>query len=246
MIEVLTPQTHPFLDEHRPAGRTVLPLAAALDRLVWRAGLAPPFALRNVQVHRLPLCRGAMHLLAQGLTLHEVRGDRTSPLVSAERGEPSTPPPALAPTAPPATDLERFYREAAFHGPRLQALTQVWPAAHGVIATVRTCPPQDWWPEDPRAAWSLDPMLLDGCMQLGLYLAWSALDRRLLPYRADEVAVARALEASAYTVHLQVTERTGDEVTAAVRIEDPAGPVAWIHGLRGRFANLETPSLRPP
>lgn len=242
---VLAPETHPFLDQHRPSGRAVLPLAAALDRMAWAAGLAPPFALGCVRVHRLPLCRESMRLRVEregsALTLVEVREDRVNALVSARihPGFATLPPAPTGVVDPPVEDLADFYREAAFHGPLLQALEEVRLAGPGAaVATVRTCPPQDWWPEDPRPAWSLDPMLVDGCMQLGLYLASRVLQRALLPYFADEVAVLKPLDEPRYQVHLQVSRQTSDEVTCEVRIESGRGAVAWIRGLRGRFANL--------
>jgi acyl transferase domain-containing protein/NAD(P)-dependent dehydrogenase (short-subunit alcohol dehydrogenase family) len=128
---------------------------------------------------------------------------------------------------------ESFYRDQLFHGPDLQGIKQVESCGEGGIAAViRTAPPPGEWIRQPlRQKWMLDPLVIDGALQM--LILWS-LDQRQAPclpcrigsYRQYQRAypagplrvVARVTRSSSLALTADVDILDGDEVVA--RLED--------------------------
>ena len=162
---------HPWLLEHRPGGKALLPLAAMTEACTSALGThaggpvtAGPFSLLapveaesgRVELH-FSVSDDLSYKLTSGKTQKPVgtgkacRGITPSPLLQRPTGKPGDLP------------LTTFYSEFAFHGPALRALTEVPIVSDtGAVGVLAASP---------------DPVvILDGALQLALY--WMATKRK--------------------------------------------------------------------
>ena len=163
---------HPWLKEHRPGGRALLPLAALVQtaQTAVRAKLGPETVLADFKVLT------PVEITGDRLALSvEIADDLTFMLRSLPGGaQLATGRARLATGALPALkvadgqtgalSLETFYAEFGFHGPALQALAGT-PAIGLMTAAGRLRDGLD------------EVVMLDGALQLALY--WLAVMRRL-------------------------------------------------------------------
>ncbi len=183
----LSTQSHPYLLDHAIEGTPVLPLAAAADLLAAGAQPGVPFELLDLRLFR-------------GITVSEpvsltvvVRGDRAE-IRTGDRGTlayRATVRPLLAPVDDPGPSaggqpselaLSEFYGGITFHGPLLQGITEISAVGEGFIrGRVRTGSPDTWVPGTNRAAFTIDPLVLDSAMQLSGIVAWTRFGRAGTP-----------------------------------------------------------------
>jgi len=224
----------PWLADHAPGGEVRLPLAAAFDMAVAaaeRLGLTPPLAVLDFQVLQaitVPTGGRAIEVEARRVDGGAVGGavdvelwlEADDPL----RGEPRLV--ASARVAPvggplpavelgagemPRLDLDRFYAEHTFHGPRMRGIARVdevgeW-HVRGAVATADA----SW----PRAG--LDILGLDGALQLAAFFARDRLALSALPIGAGECRVLAPLPpASQLRCAARLERADGDELVGHI------------------------------
>ncbi|NDD31338.1 MAG: hypothetical protein EB084_24060, partial [Proteobacteria bacterium] len=250
--------THPFLRDHALQGRPFVPLASALDLFAWSQGLTPPFALHDVRVTRGVMVRGETRLRvtrdANALALLETRGTRNE--VTAFEARIGDMPEALEPlspagadsepaprTAPPMRDLDAFYRDHTFHGPRMRAIACVTRMQSASIeGRVRTSTPREGAPADPRERWHVDLHMIDGAFQLALYLAAHSLDKGLLPQDIGAFVVLSAPAPGLVDVRIDVERHEGDALWARFTLSQNGTPICFMRGVHAKVVPLLTRS----
>lgn len=254
----LSAQTHPYLVDHTMAGQRVLPLAAAVDHLA-QAALdaahgAPtpvPFTVKDLKLVRPVLVpettwldvtvKQPVHGASAGplaVALHQ--GSALAYQASVELGAELTGLPkaaALAPTPQLPLSLQDFYARFTFHGPKLQGIARIDALAdHGVVGWVKGCRPQDWEAKATRAAWAVDPLLLDSSFQLAGYWAWVKQQRAGFPLGFEKLVQLKPLGPG--PVKCTVTfEAAQDDVFVGTLVwQNEAGEVlAVMTGARAEF-----------
>ncbi|MBI3928822.1 MAG: polyketide synthase dehydratase domain-containing protein [Armatimonadetes bacterium] len=250
---VLCPERQPYLQDHRLAGRPVLPLAAALDLLLWGVERRPPFSLTEIRVERGMVVRGAARVRtrrdADLLTLLEVRPSGREVPAFRARLEGSPPPPPSArsdgESLPLELSLQEFYRSRTFHGPRLQGISRITRrTSTSLEALLDTSVPSEWYPTEPRTEWHLDPLTLDSAFQLAIYWTRSTGEQGLLPRGVNRLVVLEPFPPGVVEARLELVSQAGDELTGDYRFRKDGRLLGWMQGVRGR---LTAPELfRPP
>lgn len=252
--EVLTLSlaSHPFLRDHAFDGRPFLPLASAIDLLAWSQDLRPPFALRDIRVTRGVLLMGerSLRVTREGdrLTLLDGRGEgRAVSTFEATLAHEVPSPPTLEALAQArlqtALDLDTFYREHTFHGPRVQGVVAV--TAHtpaSIEGRVRTRAHHEWQPFDPRPGWHADPTMIDGAFQLALYHAACVSGKGLLPQHIDSLVLLAAPDPGSVEVRIEREADTPDEVRATFVLSQHGRCIGWMRGVKARVVDARTPS----
>jgi 8-amino-7-oxononanoate synthase len=264
VLERFTSEAHPYLEDHKLKGRPVVPLASALDLVAFVGSGSGAGAL---VVEDLELVRGVMGgesvlVRATGRTLSDGTGVADVELRAAKEGELAS---AASPVAYRAKvtrlpktdvvlpawgldgaavsaslDLDAFYREHTFHGPKLRGITAVAAlTAKGIRGTVATSTLAAWMPGSARTAWTVDPLVVDGAFQLAGY--WSAvhLGKAGFPTGFDKLTLLRPFGDG--PVHATVVLRDVQVETFACSItfEDASGVmIGVLENVRGRFADV--------
>jgi acyl transferase domain-containing protein len=183
--------THRFLVGHQIDGRGVLPLAVGLEWMRHVAVGAHPqrrFAgWDDVRVLKGVVLTGesadvtcsagavagdgvevTVQSSAGGRDVTHFRGrvrwaDATGPLADVQV-------PAGISENPYPHDLARVYREILFHGPPFHALEEITGyGPEGMTARLVVADaPQHWMTHPPDPEWGVDPLLIDGVLQLGI------------------------------------------------------------------------------
>ena len=241
--------THPWLDDHRVAGRPVVPLAAA-------ASLALDAARRvsdgSAVLHALEL-DGGIVLAADGAeqpvavrasSSRSVEIEITTPDGLAYRAgalsDASALPPLTAPAAQtPPLPLATFYARHTFHGPRLQGIVSVdGVSATHVAGTVRAARPGEI-----AGDFTIDPLFLDSCFQLAAYWAFAQHGRAGLPLGIGELRLLRPIPAGGELRCLLVfAAQEGDLFTGDIDCRDSAGElVLQLRGVRAELRAVTQP-----
>ena len=179
----LSPQSHPFLEDHRLAGKRVLPLASAVDFLAQAFLDSLPLLPASFEVGPLELKQGVhvetttpVDIAVQGpqLTLH-AGGQLCYACKALAPASPQTPPvPSVVKGGTLPLSLEAFYAHFTFHGPRFQGIRSVEAVNENLIqGYVHSAPLREWEPHSPRQKWAVDPLVLDASFQLVGYWAWA-------------------------------------------------------------------------
>jgi 8-amino-7-oxononanoate synthase len=244
-VHTVTLATHPYLGDHRLAGRPVLPLASAAD-LALAAGRRVAGAVRLVGFElgtgvRLDDDAQAIDLVVDAtptaVAIH-VRGkDET-----AYRGRFAP----LAPLSPLASlpfaeagklSLDEFYARHTFHGPRLRGIVRVDGLSDaGITGVVRASAPGDLTSVPVEHA--LDPLALDAAFQLAGYWATVKHGRGGLPLGAAEIAVHRAILPGA-ELHAQLVleKAEGNLLVCHLDLRDASGQlVVQVRGLQAELS----------
>jgi hypothetical protein len=177
------PEGMPFLDDHRIAGRPVLPAVMALEWMVGAARRAFPDATVRA-VHGVDVLKGIVVSAPTEATLSWRRAgdslectltsvvdgvDRLAYRGRVELGSP-TDPPRVAPEQPVASypvPVDEAYRSFLFHGPSLRGIVSILGlTADGMAADVHTSAPSDLG--EPGEVWATDPVVLDSALQMML------------------------------------------------------------------------------
>ncbi|MHB2019441.1 MAG: KR domain-containing protein, partial [Candidatus Xenobia bacterium] len=198
--------SYPFLDSHRLAGRPVVPVALMVEWMAHAALHGNP-GMRFCGLNDLQVLKGITlekdHVVVR-LTASAARPDgevqvsiRDDSVVYA-RGTvllaetlPPTPArdrvvPVAGPRFPHA--LDEVYRRMLFHGPHLYAFEQIETCTdEGMTARLKPAPrPAEWVQQPLRSEWVADPLILDGCLQMGLVWSAHGLGMPALPTRAGK------------------------------------------------------------
>ncbi len=257
---------HPYLDDHQLAGQPVLPLASALDAVAWAAAEAKGRAGQPVLLRDFRLKQPVRIADAVQLTLSVSGSDELAvALSSTPAGAPRSfsrapayvafaspgadvlpalgsalPAPAAASRPELPMTLDEFYGSFTFHGPRMrgiESIEQITP--QGIVGWVRTSKPSDWIAE-PRRAWAVDPLALDGAFQLAAYWAWSFLNRAGFPVAIDEYVQLEPLGEGPVRASLTLEESAGDEVRGTIVLQGRDGRVlAVARGVQGEFKHRD-------
>jgi 8-amino-7-oxononanoate synthase len=222
----LSVEVAPYLTDHAIDGVPVLPLAAATD---WMAAVADrPDAVLD----RVTLYRGVT--VTEPVALRVVaRGDRTelradgalAYTATLSRGRPvEVPAPAQGGDAP-SLSLDAFYRDVAFHGPKLRGLDAVDGIGTGFIrGRLHGGKPSDWRTDADRASFAVDPLALDSAMQLAGVAAAVRFGKFGTPVSIGAVHRLGALTPGvSHTVEAWFSEEATDRLTTTLVIRDADG-----------------------
>jgi acyl transferase domain-containing protein/NAD(P)H-dependent flavin oxidoreductase YrpB (nitropropane dioxygenase family) len=187
-----------WLDDHRVDGLPVLPFAVAMELMAQAAttelevaGLEDIRLLHGVTVDEpagttiriVATPRAAGDAVDVAITAPAHPRRHYSAVVRAHAPEPAGPPPLVDLPAFPM-DVETAYRDLLFHGPEFQRIVAVEGMdERGSRAVLRSSAPGEWL---------LDPMLIDGALQVQVIWARLHWDVTLLP---SQIAGYRRLAA---------------------------------------------------
>jgi 8-amino-7-oxononanoate synthase len=245
--DTLAPDTHPFLRDHAVPGpeksTPVLPLAGAADLIAWAADVPVPFEVTDLRLFQgIAVTEPVKVQLAVRNDRVELRIGERRTLAYKARVRPASK--VEAPAVPsggrsPELPLKEFYSGITFHGPMLQGIVSIDAIDDAFVrGKVRTGKPADWMPGTKRAAWTVDPLMLDSAFQLAAYAAWVRFKRAGTP-----VGIARyvQLRPSEGTLVATVTfgEIDGDRFTATIQLSDAAGLVAVCENVAAELRAVE-------
>jgi hypothetical protein len=239
--------THPHLADHAIAGKPVVPVAYAVEWFA-RAAIAHEPDRRLVELSDITMLRGVvLDNFAGGTDLDlDVTArtvDRTSDecTLQLELVDPTTgrsryrcsatlsdrPPTPAAAGSGPVNPFGEFgqppgYGDALFHGPRFQMIESIAvdPSA-GLSARLRGVAELSW----PAEAWTTDPALVDGALQMALLWTRQLLGKASLPTGVDRIRLLAGPVGGWHTATLVGREASRDRVVCDVRVRDEAGTV---------------------
>lgn len=254
----LSLDSHPYLDDHRLRGEPVLPLAAATDLLLdLGMGALQTGPGQHAVVEDLELVRGVVVQKPRAVTVRLQAESESAGRVEIAVNDPSGDSPvayranirmadasagvpALSLTgerAAPPVDLETFYREHTFHGPRMQGILQIERLTdRGIEGMVRPSSPRALIPTSPRTAWAIDPLVLDASFQLAGYWALVQLQRAGYPIGFRRLVQQRPFGEEPVRCTVVVKSSDRDRFVGDIRYSDAHGvPYAILEGVEGRF-----------
>jgi hypothetical protein len=215
-VRTLDPAFDRYLHHHKLDGKPVVPAAVALALMMEAAQRCWPewrvIGARNLQVLRgitldgsaLPVrlaVRGQTHAPAQdgneiAASVEIAGADRSSrpfyraSILLADRlpEAPAVTPEFPLPLRPYPLDAGSAYRKWLFHGPVFQCIERIEGFSEAAIAVAaRASRPAACLPTTGATSWCLDPVLLDGGLQLALLWVRAVHDLTGLPSRIQEV-----------------------------------------------------------
>lgn len=239
-VEKFGDETHPYLKDHSFGGRAVVPLASAADLIAFAAGDAKV-------IENLELVRG---LFGGEVATVKILGTnaeiRTGDNQVAYRAKLSRSERAIAPLSISGEDeplnlsLDAFYRDHTFHGPMLRGIEKIERmTAQGIAGVVKTSSPKEWMPKSPRAAWTIDPRLVDGSFQLAAYWAEVHLGKAGYPIGFERLTMLRPFGQEPLRATLVLAKAGEEGFTGSIFWSDLSGkPVALLENVRARFAEV--------
>jgi acyl transferase domain-containing protein/NAD(P)-dependent dehydrogenase (short-subunit alcohol dehydrogenase family) len=247
--------THPYLDDHRLKGRPVVPLASVTDLMGWAfretTGREGPLVVEDLE-----LIRGVMgeDLARVEVTARrgqdaftqaelEVRVDDAVAYRARAHNRLVELPEAPALTGDavtPAADLDAFYRDQTFHGPRLRGVQQVLRmTAAGIEGVVKAAPIAAWLVGTARPAWTADPLVLDGSFQLAGYWLFQHHGKAGFPTGFERLVLARPFGPGPVRATVTLRDVTEDGFAGDIHYADEVGrPIGFLSGIQGRFADV--------
>ncbi len=237
----------PPIDSHRLKGKPVLPVAMMME---WfsQAALYAQVGMKVQALKGLSVFKGVV-LEDAGLRQLEIysgkpkKNDGGVSLELQLRSEEKLHAQAevwLVPELPPHTDrvvipeglavepypyeVKTVYDEFLFHGPDFFALDRIegW-SDKGMVAKVRRAPSPEVWENQPwRSDWVLDPLVLDGALQLGVIWCQHRLKMPALPSKVDSLQLYRSFPAGGdVVVALKVNKEGSHLLRADIFVVDP-------------------------
>ncbi len=253
---------HPYLDDHRLKGRAVVPLASITDLVAWAFDAPEDVA---VVVEDMDLVRGVMgddvaqveltgrHVDGQKHADAEVRVDGRV-AYRAKISTPSAPqmqvpvPDALQGT-PTTVDLslDDFYERHAFHGPMLRGIEDVeMMSDHGIVGSVTGVAITEWWSNERRMRWTIDPKVVDASFQLAAFWLVAHHGREGFPTGFDRFVLLQPFGQRPIRCTVTLDQVEGDEFKGHIHYAGPDGRTyGWMEGVRGRFASLRVERTAP-
>jgi NAD(P)-dependent dehydrogenase (short-subunit alcohol dehydrogenase family) len=226
----------PQLADHRIQDAVVLPMTVALDALlgVGRRTLGPRVRLRDLQLFQGALLAGGkvetqVGVEPQGedavrVTLTHPDG-RPAYRAVVERSESSlTVPGAIGREGNHPDVCSEPYAEALFHGPAFQVIREVTAFGDdGLVARLATAGAMGW-----PAEWQLDPVALDGALQLLRVWGWAADGRPSLPTAIAACDVGAPWPSGGEILcHLGATREQGTRLRGDAVFTDLDGTVVY-------------------
>lgn len=239
-LRVLDPAFDRYLHHHRLDGKPVLPAAAGLALMAEAAQKAWPDLVvtgaRDVRVLRgitlaqatFPIriaVRPKTHAPSEASDAIEAAVEITEPgrpdracyratiLLGARLTEgPAARHPFLATLPPYPIPIGDAYRKWLFHGPVFQCVRRVLGVSEeGILSEIAPSRPSSCLEGTGGAArWTIDPVLVDGCLQLALLWVRAIHDMTGLPSRLRAVRRYAFDPAKPLTVSLRVLEGSGE------------------------------------
>lgn len=241
---ILDPDRHSFLKDHALRGRPFLPLACALDLMAQASKRVYPIAFKQVMVKRGLMVPRPTEIVVrehEGLVqLYEVR--KTGREVLAFQAEhcldPPIEPPVMQGTAEvalPELSMADFYASRTFHGPSLQGIRGT-PTLRGDLlqGQVSGCSHSEWMPDSTRAAWCIDPLVVDSAFQLAMYWCIEKTGRALLPEFLDEFVLLAPFCEQDIKVVVSLSELDQSGPSGRFQFFSNERLIAWMSG-RGKF-----------
>ncbi|PTY01800.1 hypothetical protein DB346_11485 [Verrucomicrobia bacterium LW23] len=256
-------ETHPFLRSHVLKERPVLPLSVGLNWMAEAALRHSPEmtlhgcrnfrALRPVALEefgeseramRLRLAAGAAQRKSNGLyeVPVELQSEQEQAYYRATMLLSQAPPPqAPVPTLPNLAShpYPRPVREAMetllYHGPDLYCIETIHGlGTRGISGTVRAAPePAAWMAEPASPMWHVDPLLLEGSVQLLMLWSIEHLQAPCLPSRYGGFRVYRAARLQdIYTVEVMIRAHDRTHIACDVYVSDETGrPILMVEDM---------------
>ncbi|HVD76438.1 MAG TPA: SDR family NAD(P)-dependent oxidoreductase, partial [Vicinamibacteria bacterium] len=237
-IRTLDPAFDLYLVDHSMDGSPVLPLAVASELMAELVQKSWP-DLQVVGVRELQLLKGVVldngprpvRVIAraqvepppdrQGIDVNvEIRDVNASGPLHYRATVELAPELPEAPLYTPANgdglrpfpmSVAEAYRQWLFHGPRLQAITEIEGISErGTRAILDASAPPPALRGQSHPRWLIDPVIFDSGLQLFLLWARAHLDKTPLPSRFTRYRRFGSLSDTKLTCHLQILERSRD------------------------------------
>ena len=246
----LTTAAHPYLRSHVIGGRTVLPAAMMLEWIAQAAVEADGASdtgrisigglriLRGVVLNQEPYrvtvvltphgdgsrqaeIRGSDDVLHARCDLVALRGGNVC-RAARESEQPAAGRRGAAASVPPA---ETIYGEVLFHGPHFQCINRVIESSRErlLVALRAAPPPAEWMPDALERAWTTDPLLIDGALQMGILWTHLHLDKPSLPSFIAGYDQSCRPPAGNVFAELVLRQATPHKLVADVAFRDEAG-----------------------
>jgi hypothetical protein len=233
----LDPQRDLYLLDHCLDGKPVLPAAMAVEFMAEAAqkgwpewnltalqdirvfkGIVVEEKTRDLQISGRPqgkISPESEHIKIE-VTLKDLRRPRQQlyralAVLDRRASPPQLSVPALGGLEPFWTSPQGAYESWLFHGPRFQCIRHIEGISkEGMIATLVPSLPSKNLAEGPAGHWLIDPVVLDGGLQMALLWARNYMDITVLPSRFEGVHRFGPFHAtSAIRCTMQVVEQTG-------------------------------------
>ncbi len=236
-----TLDSHPYVADHRVKGVPLLPFASALDAM---SGSTWPIVISGAEVGEgLPL-PARIRLVRAGESQSLVREDGRI----AFKAQVTTAAPGPAPEAPPSAfwfdalplELDAFYAEHTFHGPKLRGIERVLHLADTAVeGIVRTSP----------SAGRVDPLAVDSSFQLAVYWAQAVQGKGALPLSVGECVILRPWQGRV-RARLDLSSITEAEVTGTIRYYSDAPEarpelIGWMRDVRAKLLDASVLGVKP-
>ena len=240
IVRRLDPLHDLYLSDHRLDGRPVLPAAMAIEFMVEAAQLKRPdwkvISVKDVRVFK-GIVLEKEHVELGLLVKEQEETDQEKGIARFEAAivnpinpmqtfyrattilSPSMPSsgqgiaPAAADFHPFRTSAKGAYDEWLFHGPRFQCIQKIEGISkQGMIAILLPSSPENCLASSSHAKWLMDPVALDGGLQLVLLWARNFMDITVLPSSFKAVHVYRPFhELPLIRCYLHILEGYGSQ-----------------------------------
>jgi NAD(P)-dependent dehydrogenase (short-subunit alcohol dehydrogenase family) len=231
----------PQLVDHSINGTVVVPMTMALDAIlgVGRRVLGPQVSVRDVQLFQGAVASEGhvtLTVSTERVDLDTVRvtlthpGGRPAYRAVLTRGAATIPAPApRAATASLPEVCHAPYAESLFHGPAFAVIREVSVCDDAaIVARVATAGAMQW-----PSGWQLDPVALDGALQLLRVWGWAQDGRPSLPTAIAACDIAAAWPtAGEVRCHISATREQGTRLLGDATFTDLEGRVVYAR-LRG-------------
>ena len=233
-----------YLDDHRIAGKAVVPFAMVLEWFTRAARQAFPAlrvsAIRDVAVLKGVVVENGAAELAVEWTASGTGKERSlafrlvgaNGVVHYKATLVMSPDTTTAPRFPGSNGLgkhaypyavDEAYRRFLFHGPTLQGIEHVVGISdHGMVAKIRSSLPKHFG--DDAAAWLMDPLVVDSALQMMLLWVRETHGTAALPCSIGEFTQHSPFDGTV-TVHLEMVKTTPASGRFDASFVDAAGHV---------------------
>jgi hypothetical protein len=171
-------------------------------KVIARAQVEPPPDRQGIDVNVEIRYAGASGVLHYRATVELAPELPEAPLYAPANGDGLRPFPM---------SVAEAYRQWLFHGPRLQAITEIEGIAeHGVRAILDASAPPPALRGQSHPRWLIDPVIFDSGLQLFLLWSRAQLDKTPLPSRFLRYRRFGSLSETKLRCHMQILDRSRD------------------------------------
>jgi NAD(P)-dependent dehydrogenase (short-subunit alcohol dehydrogenase family) len=253
IVKRLDPSNDIYLLDHRLDGKPVLPAAMAIEMMAEAASQKMP-GWQVTGIHDVRVLKGIVleedvaEIQIVGRPRQGATRDRLmevfetsiqkigqpeikyySATTILRNSLPSSPPHAPLPEldgVPFWTSAKGAYENWLFHGPKFQCIEKIEEISEeGMVATLRPSSLRNFLGVQPDGNWLMDPVIVDGGLQLALLWARNYLDITVLPSHFEHILLFGSLQqASAIRCHFQPLEQFGGQsIRSNLFFSDPHG-----------------------